>query len=623
MNQNIETKLNNLPTSPGVYQFLNDKGKVIYVGKAKNLRNRVRSYFRSNLNSPKTEALVSKIEDLLLIITDTEIEALVLENNLIKDLKPRYNVNLKDDKSFPYIRVTNEPYPRVFPTRNIIKDGSKYFGPYTDVKNMKRSLRMINQIFKIRSCKLDINQETIDKKKFKVCLDYHIKKCDGPCEGLVSQKDYNEMVSELIKLLKGKTDDLITELNEKMAAASVNLEFEKAAGIRDKIEQLKVYSSKQKVVSNDLEDRDIISAAVEGRDVASTILNIRSGRLVGKRQLKLSIEENEELDKIYSAIIKFYYNEYVEVPKEIIVEVEPFEQDVLIEWLNTKAVKKCKFVIPQRQSEAKSLLNMCKQNALLQLKEIQLQRMKKEGNVPYTLAALKRDLYLKNIPKKIECFDISNLQGTDTVASMVVFEDGKPKKSLYRKFIIKNVDGPNDFESMREVIQRRYSRVLEENQPAPDLIMVDGGKGQLSSAVEILDELGMKNYEIIGLAKRLEEVDLPGDSDPHNISKTSSSLKLLQHVRDEAHRFAITFHRQRRDKRTFTTELVEIKGIGQKIAEKLLTEFKSLEEIKTADLQKLSEVIGEAKAKLVKDFYSGETSENDVSVETEENTQSD
>lgn len=603
MNETLKEKLENLPSLPGIYQYFNDKGKVIYVGKAKNLKNRVRSYFHKNIDSPKTEILVSKIEDLQIIVTDSEIEALVLENNLIKELKPRYNVLLKDDKSFPYIRVTNEPFPQIFPTRNIVKDGSRYFGPYTDVKNMKSSLRLITRIFKIRSCKFDITEEAVEKKKFKICLDYHIKKCEGPCEGLVSRDRYNSMVNQAVKVFRGKTEELLDELKKQMAEASSNLEFEKAAELRDRLEQLQVYTSKQKVVSADLEDRDIISAAFEGKEVAATILNIRSGKLVGKRQLTLAAEENTEPPQIYSAIIKFYYTEFVEVPKEIILEVEPEDSESLLEWLNTKAVKKTNFIIPQRQSEAKSLLVMCKQNAILALKEIQLQKMKKEGNVPYVLSALQRDLRLKKLPRLIECFDNSNLQGSDAVASMVVFADGKPKKSLYRKFIIKTVEGPDDFASMREIIHRRYSRVIEEKLPFPDLIMVDGGKGQLSSAIETLDELGIKNYEIIGLAKRLEEVFLPGESEAQSIPKTSSSLKLLQHVRDEAHRFAITFHRERRSKRTFATELTEIKGIGEKVAQKLLAELGSLEAIKIASEESITKVIGGAKAKLVYEHY--------------------
>lgn len=604
MNEILKSKLNNLPDSPGIYQFKNAQGKIIYVGKAKNLKNRVKSYFNNSQTSPKTLALVNKIFDIDLILTDNELEALVLENNLIKELKPRYNINLKDDKSYPYIKITNEIFPRIYPTRKVVRDGSKYFGPYTEVKSMKTALRMINQIFKIRSCKLNITQEAIEKKKFKVCLDYHIKKCDGPCEGLISIKEYNEMVNQVVKLLRGKTEELIDELTNRMNTYVEKLEFERAAEIRDRINQLKSISEKQKVVSDDFEDKDIIAISKEDKDASCTIFNIRNGKLINKKQLQLSIEGDENLEEIYSSVIKqFYNNEEIEIPSEIVLEVEPIDYELIEKWLNEKSKRKVKIIVPKRESKLKSLVKMCKENSTLQLKEIQLQKAKKEGIVAYSIAALQRDLRLKNPPRKIECFDISNLQGTDSVASMVVFEDGKPKKSLYRKFIIKSVDGPNDFASMQEVIFRRYSKLNETNETLPDLIMVDGGKGQLSSAVEILDKLGLKNYNIIGLAKRLEEVYIPEKSEPLNIPKTSSGLKLLQQVRDESHRFAITFHRLRRAKRTFSTELTSIKGIGTKLAEKLLKELGSLDKIKNSDELKLSEIIGPQKAKLVKEFF--------------------
>ncbi|MCL5029242.1 MAG: excinuclease ABC subunit UvrC [Bacteroidetes bacterium] len=602
MNSLIETKLQNLPDKPGVYQFKNDKGKIIYVGKAINLKNRVRSYFHNSVTSPKTLALVNKINDLELIVTDNEVEALVLENNLIKEYKPRYNVNLKDDKSYPFIRVTNELFPRIFPTRHIIRDGSKYFGPYTDVKNMKSSLRMLTHIFMIRSCKLKIDEEAIAKKKFKVCLDYHIKKCEGPCEGLILPETYNERVTGVIKVLKGKTDDLIKELQEEMNGAVETLEFEKAAFIRDKINQLQVIAAKQKIVSDDFEDRDIISIAYEGKDSACSVFNIRSGKLIAKKQLKLSIEEWEDISEIYSAAIEFYYGEFVDIPDEIVLETNPADSETLIEWLSMRANKKVKLVIPKKGSLS-SLVKMCKENAIFQLKEIQIQKMKKEGHVPYALAALQRDLRLNVLPHKIECFDISNLQGTDSVASMVVFEDGKPKKSLYRKFIIKEVEGPDDFSSMREVIRRRYSKLKEENENLPELIMVDGGKGQLSSAVEILDNLGFKKYNVIGLAKRLEEVFFPEQSEPASIPKTSSGLKLLQQVRDEAHRFAITFHRNRRSKRTIQTELTGIKGIGPTTAKILLKELGSVVAVKESDYDQLSKIIGKQKAEIILNHF--------------------
>lgn len=603
LSENLKEKLSNLPNLPGIYQFKNETGKVIYVGKAKILKNRVRSYFHSNLDSPKTRALVSKVTDLELIVTDSEIEALMLENNLIKELKPKYNVNLKDDKSFPYIRVTNEPFPQVFPTRTVVQDGSKYFGPFTDVKSMRVSLRMISRLFKVRSCKYFITDEVIEKRKIKVCLDYHIKRCEGPCEGLVSKDNYGKMINNVIKLLKGKTDDLINDLSSQMIEFSQNLQFEKAAEIRDRIEQLKVYDSKHQVISADLDDKDIIAVAVEDKDVACTILNIKKGKLLSKRQFHLFTESGENLEKIYSDLLRFYYSEYVEIPKQIITEVEPSDLDVIISWLSEKAGRKPNFIIPKRKSDSLALLNMSKTNANLLLKEIQLQKLKKEGSIPYVLNSLKRDLRLKKLPVKIECFDISNLQGTDTVASMVVFENGKPKKSEYRKYIINSVEGPDDFASMQEVISRRYSKLLENNEPFPELIMVDGGKGQLSSAIETLDNIGAKNFQIIGLAKRLEEVFLPNHNEAQSIPKTSSSLKLLQHIRDEAHRFAITFHRDRRNKRTFTSEIIEIEGIGSKTAEILLKEFKSINEIKSATIESLSEKIGNAKARIVFQYF--------------------
>ena len=411
------------------------------------------------------------------------------------------------------------------------------------------------------------------------------------------------MVAEVVKVLRGRTEDLISELSSKMNEAAAALIFERAAEIRDRIDQLKIYSLKQKIVTNDNGDRDVIAIAYEGSTAACSIFNIRSGKLVGKKQLTLGIEINNTKTEIYAAAVKFYYEgEFTEVPRTICLECLPDENELLIEWLNTKALKHCEFFVPQK-GELKNLLTMCSKNAELQLKEIQLQKLKKEGNVPYLLAALKRDLGLPDYPHKIECFDISNLQGTDTVASMVVFEEGKPKKSEYRRFIIKDVDGPNDFLSMMEVLTRRYSRLKEENKPLPGLIMVDGGKGQLSSAVKILNSLGFEHYNIIGLAKRLEEVFFPGTPDALIIPKASSSLRLLQHLRDEAHRFAITFHRERRSKRTFTSELMEIEGIGKSTAEKLLSQLGSFIKVSQATENEIASVIGKAKAGLVIKYF--------------------
>ncbi len=617
----IEIKLDNLPGGPGIYQFKDKTGKVIYVGKAKNLRNRVRSYFMTKPVGPLIAKMISLIKDVEIINTDSEVESLILEMNMIKQLKPRYNVNLKDDKSFPYIVVTNEPYPRVFPTRRRRNDGSRYFGPYTDVGNMKFSLKMLRDLFMIRTCSLNITQEAIEKKKFKVCLEYHINKCEGPCEGLVSQSEYNQMIYEVEKVLQGKTLTLIRELEEKMKDAAKSEKFEEAALQRNKIDSLQVYTERQKIVSEDFLDKDIINFVKEEDDACAMILNIRDGKVIGKRHYYLDTVEDKEPVEILENVVFRYYSENTFIPDEIHLpeDADSTESSIeaLEEWFIKNFNKKVEFKIPKR-GEKVQLLAMVKTNARYMLDELKLQRLKREF-IPNSVTSLKRDLRLTKLPRRIECFDISNIQGTDTVASMVVFIDGKPKKSDYRKFkiisAINEVGRPDDFASMREVISRRFRRIAEKKvepipvianeettdsesppddeknmkvysdpsfESIPDLIVIDGGKGQLSSAVKVLSDLGIENQNIIGLAKRLEEVYLPGASDPQSIPKTSSGIKLLQRVRDEAHRFAITFHRSLRDKRTLKSELEDIKGIGKLTAQKLLKEFGSVEKIKDA-----------------------------------------
>jgi len=596
-------KIENLPRLPGVYLFKNKNDKIIYIGKAKSLYNRVKSYFSPNINSIKTEALVSKIADVDVIVTDNEVEALILEANLIKQYKPRYNVNLKDDKSYPYIIITNEDFPQVYPTRRVVMDGSKYFGPYTEVKTMKHALKVLRDVFKIRSCKYNLTEETIQKGKYKVCLDYHIKKCDGPCEGLISKENYNKMIQEVEQVLRGNIDGLINSLKEEMIKLSSELKFEKAAEIRNKLEALQVYANTQKVVSQELIDRDIITFAADIPDGVAAIFNIRKGKLVGRKKFTFNYNINLPDSIVISDLLRNIYSNPVEIPDQIVVSELPDEKEIIESWLKEKAGKKVKVTTPKSNQELNSLLNLCKQNAVYDLNEIKLQRMKKEGAIPYVLKSLQRDLYLSKPPIRIECFDISTLQGSDTVASLVVFENGKPKKSDYRKFIIKYVHGQNDFASMSEVVQRHYKRTLEENKPLPDLIMVDGGKGQLNSAIKILKKLGLNNINIIGLAKRLEEIYIPEKKDPIQIPKTSSSLKLLQQIRDEAHRFAITFHREKREKRIIKSELDEIEGIGSKTAQKLLTHFGSVENIRNSSLDQIAEIIGKSKASIVYNYF--------------------
>ncbi|MGH2574192.1 MAG: excinuclease ABC subunit UvrC, partial [Ignavibacteria bacterium] len=602
MKDKLIRKLSYFPDNPGIYQFKDKNGKVIYVGKAKNLRSRVRQYFTSKPAGPRLQRMVSLIKDIDIINTDSEVESLILEMNLIKKLKPRYNVNLKDDKSYPYIVITNEPFPRVFPTRKKRNDGSKYFGPFTDVGTIKYSLKMLRDIFMIRTCNLNITREAIDKKKFKVCLEYHIHKCEGPCEGLVSQKRYNEMIDEVEKLLNGKTGSLIKELENKMEIAAKNEDFEEAALIRNKIQSLEVYSSKQKIISEDLLDKDVFGFVKEGNDGSAVVFNIREGKVIAKRHFYLNNIEDKTDSEVLENVIFRYYSENNFIPDEIHLPDGLIDPDTITEWLTREKGRKVELVFPKKGDKLK-LLSMVKTNAQYMLDELKLQRLKREF-IPNSVTALKRDLHLTKLPRKIECFDISNIQGTDTVASMVVFKDGQPKKSEYRKFkirtVLNEVGKPDDFAAMREVIHRRYRKIIEQNSENyslennasskfeirnpkseinrggfPDLIVIDGGKGQLSSAIKVLNNLGVTNQNIIGLAKKLEEVYMPGDSLPQPIPKTSSGLKLLQRVRNEAHRFAITYHRKLRDKRTLTTELEEIEGIGKKTAEKLLKEFGS------------------------------------------------
>ncbi len=606
----LNEKLDNLPQKPGVYQFKDVSGKIIYVGKAKVLRNRVRQYFQKRPSGVKTAAMVAKIADIEIITTDSEVEALILELNLIKMLKPRYNINLKDDKSYPYIVITNEPYPRVFPTRKKRNDGSKYFGPYTDVKTMRYALKSIRDIFMIRSCNLNLTDETIAQGKFKVCLDYHIHKCEGPCEGFVSGEDYREMIKQVAGLLNGKTTSLIRDMKERMNALSQNMMFERAARMRDKIEALSVYSSKQKMVSDEIIDRDIFAVDKEDNDACGMVMKIRDGKVIGKSHYYFTNVLEKEDSEILENFVSNYYEASDFIPDEIFVQTEIGEDGMLPEFLNKKKFeksddksgRKVKLIVPKIGDNAK-LVSMVKANAHLMLEELKLAKLKKEF-IPPSLESLKRDLNMDRLPRRIECFDISHIQGTDTVASMVTFMDGKPRKNDYRKYKIRTavneVGEPDDFLSMREVIYRRYSKLVDEEAqkdyeilPMPDLIVIDGGKGQLSSAVKVLKDIGIriendktsdaensKSVFVISLAKKLEEVFFPGDSLPLNIPKSSSGLILLQRVRDEAHRFAVTFHKSLRDKRTLQTELTEIKGVGEKTAQKLLSLFGSVEEVR-------------------------------------------
>jgi len=595
-------KIDALPTKPGVYQFKNTDGKIIYVGKAQNLRNRVRQYFQKSRSVDlRIDAMVSKIVDVELTVTDSEIEALILEANLIKQLKPRYNVLLKDDKSYPYIVITKEPFPRLYVTRRKIP-GFRYFGPYTDVKSMRSALKIVRDIFMVRSCSLDLTEESIKKNKFKVCLDYHIKKCEGPCEGYVSQEHYNMLIEQAAQVLRGKTKNVIDSLKKEMDALADASRFEEAAKIRDRMNALHVYSEKQKILDPTETDRDIISLVSKEDDACAVIFKVREGKMIGSQHLYLANVSGKPFGELLEAVLERYYLEQEDIPPEVFLSSEICNTAIIQDWLEMKSGHPVKMQYPQSGEKAKLVALVCT-NAQFWLDELELMKLKRGDIIPQSLKALQRDLRLPAPPRRIECFDISNIQGADTVASLVVFSDGKPKKSEYRKFKIRTVDGPNDFASMQEVVERRYTRLLQEKSILPDLIIVDGGRGQLSSAIEVLSKLKLHAVPIIGLAKRLEEVFLPGQSESLQLPRTSSGLRLMQQIRDEAHRFAVTFHRSLRTKRIIQTELDKIQSIGQKRAKALLEKFGSVQGVRAATEEQIAEIAGNSAAKTILKYF--------------------
>lgn len=610
----LEDKLDGLPKNPGIYQFKNGAGKVIYVGKAKNLKNRVRSYFQkynTNAGDAKLRALVTKIADIELILTDSDVEALILENTLIKKLKPRYNVMLKDDKTYPWVVVTNEMYPRVFPTRRKRQDGGKYYGPYTDVLYLRYLLKTLRDIFPLRTCDLDIDENFIERKKARVCLEYHIKRCEGPCEGLVSREHYGAMIKKIKQILSGRSKEVERELKEEMTRLASEMKFEEAARVRDQLAVLADYVNKQKVVDNEGNDRDIFAIASEEDDACGIVFRVRDGKVNGKQQFFFSGVEGKSDQEILSVLLERYYSNTDFIPEEIFLPSELEDTDTFESWLARRvrqlqdeesAMKPPKIIVP-KIGEKEKLVSMVRANAKFLLGEVKMQKLKRDDYVPHVLVALQRDLRLKKPPRHIECFDNSHFQGSETVSSMVYFENGKPKKSEYRKYKIRTVEGVDDFRSMQEVVARRYGRLLDEKTELPDLILIDGGKGQLSSAYEVMKELGLSHIPMIGLAKRLEEVFFVGESDSLLLPRTSSSLRLLQQIRDEAHRYAITFHRSLRDRRTLQTELTEIHGIGKKTAMKLLERFGSVEGVRHATEAELVEAAGLQSMKKIVEYF--------------------
>ncbi len=605
----VSEKVANLPFSPGVYIYRDKAGSVLYVGKAKKLRNRVRSYFQeSRPVDGRISLMVSKIDDLEVIVTDSEAEALILENNLIKQYQPRYNILYRDDKSYPYICITKESKPRVYPTRTIIKDGSKYYGPYDSVGAMKRTLETIRKAFDLCTCAVSI--KNIDKTrgvpKWHSCFDDYLENCSGDWDA----EQYLETIKKVERLVNGQTDALLRELKEEMQIASDALAFEEAAKLRDSYIAVERFSQKMKIVTEKKVDRDVFAVRVDDelQEACGVLFKIREGKLIGKfhRFLK-NIDGLSIHDLIQSFVEDYYTGQYTAaIPDEVYISHAMTDDEPLVEYLYQERAKKVPVHVPERGDKAQ-LIKMALSNARLHLNERRLEKEKAERDrIPHAVKELKEHLKLQRLPRRIECFDNSNLQGTDPVASMVCFVDAKPRKSEYKRFNIKTVVGPDDFASMKEILTRRYSAVMKDGLQIPDLIVVDGGKGQLSSAVAALKEIGFYGEcEIIGLAKRLEEVFVPNRSQPYMIPKKSTALKLLQQARDEAHRFAITFHRQKRSKRTLVTELTDIEGVGEKKAQALLKDFGSVSEIKKADEDALKNVIGPKLAEKVYNHFNG------------------
>ncbi len=599
-------KLHNLPKNPGVYLMKDRSGKIIYIGKARNLNNRVRTYFQHGQKfDPKTQALVSKIHDFEVLVTDNETEALILESNLIKQHKPRYNVNLKDDKRFPYVKITtNEPYPRILIVRRLQKDNARYFGPFTNAQKMRQTVRFLTKLFKIRTCNLVIPHPK--GKEQKVCLEYRIKRCPGPCENLVTVEDYRKQVDKVCLYFSGQSEELIGRLNSHMQELSEQMEFEAAAEVRDQIRAIESIRQKQKVAAEKCVDRDVIAFAVAATDAASVVLQVREGMLIGRQHFYLKCEVQTQNSELAETFVKQYYMHAPNLPEEIYLSDAIEDRELIEQWLSKRLGKKLKLIVPQRGEKLK-LVGMAASNAKLVLDELLVQKQGYKKRVPATLLKLQQELRLDKTPMTMACIDISNLGGTDKVGSLVYFSNGKPLKNQYRHFKIKTVVGQDDFASVREVVSRYYSRLNGEGKDGPDLLVIDGGKGQLSAALEALGDLNIE-ANVIGLAKRLEEIIQPGKKESLLISKSSPTLRLLQMLRNEAHRFAIEYHRKLRGKRTVATELEQIEGIGPNKAKKLLKHFKSVKrvcEASTEDICKLPG-LGRKDAERIKAYFGAE-----------------
>lgn len=592
-NPTLELQIQSLPDGPGVYQYYDKEDKILYVGKAKNLKKRVSSYFNKIHDTAKTNLLVKKIVSIKHIVVPTESDALLLENNLIKKLQPRYNVLLRDDKTYPWLCIKKEPFARVFSTRRMVKDGSEYFGPYTSFKTVHTILDLIKELYPLRTCNYDLNENNIKSHKFKVCLEYHIGNCKGPCEGFESLENYQTQVDAIREILKGNFKQSLRDFKKKMNDFAANMQFEEAQKIKEKIEVLENYQSRSTIINPKITNIDVFSIVSDEGAAYVNFLQIAYGSIIRSHtmEIKKKLEETDE-ELLELAIIELRERFHL-LSKEIIV---PFDVAV---------GENIKVSVPQL-GDKKQILELSERNAkfyrIEQLKQLQIVDPDRHTN--RIMAQMQKDLRLQVEPRHIECFDNSNIQGTNPVAACVVFKDGKPSKKDYRHFNIKSVEGPNDFASMEEVVFRRYKRMLDENQPLPQLIIIDGGKGQLSSALKSIDALGLRGkIAIVGIAKRLEELFYPGDSVPLYLDKKSETLKVIQYLRNEAHRFGITFHRDKRSQSALNSSIESIPGIGEKTMLTLIQHFKSVKRLKLATEKEISAVIGVSKAKKITDFY--------------------
>ncbi|MFU1857665.1 excinuclease ABC subunit UvrC [Sphingobacterium sp. NGMCC 1.201703] len=591
-------ELKKIPHRPGVYQYFDKHDELIYIGKAKDLRNRVGSYFvnETQLNG-KTRVLVRKINRISFTIVDTEIDAWLLENSLIKKHKPKYNVMLKDDKTYPWIVIKNEPFPRVFWTRQYIKDGSRYYGPYPSVGMMHIVLDLIRELFPLRTCNLALTQENIRKGKFKICLEYQIGNCKGPCEGYQSEEDYDQNLSDIKDILNGKISVVTNRLKEGIAAAAAALDFERAQLIKAKLDKLDNYQSKSTVVNSSITNVDVFSIASDEGYAFVNYLKVMNGVIIQTQTLEMKRRLDESEQELLSLAIPEIRERFKSLSREIIV---PFELDI-------EENERIRFTVP-KLGEKKKLLELSQKNVAFFRKErlLQYEKLNPDIRTERILKQMQKDLRMNVLPQHIECFDNSNIQGNYPVSAIVVFKDAKPSKKDYRHFNVKTVEGPNDFATMEEAVFRRYRRLLDEDQPLPQLIIIDGGKGQLGAALKSLRLLGIeRKVTVIGIAKRLEELFYPGDQYPLYLDKKSETLKVIQHLRDEAHRFGITFHRNQRSRKTFVSELENIPGIGKTTVEKVLTEFKSVKRVKEASDEDLKKVLNLKQIKALRVYFSG------------------